>query len=147
MAQHPKKSDTEIAKAVADALKWNVSVPEDKVNVKVEDGRVYLSGEVTYIYQKDAAKRAVQNLTGVKYVMNSLSIKQVIKPFEIKKKITKALERLADLDAKNITVEADGHTVKLRGKVHSMHEKDEARKVAYLAPGVYKVKNELEVVY
>ncbi len=142
-----KKSDTEVAKAVANSLNWNSSVPDDKISVKVEDGWVYLSGEVNYIYQKDAAKRAVQNLTGVKHVKNSLSIKQVVKPFEIKKKITKALERLADLDAKTIIVEADGHTVKLRGKVHSMHEKDEARKVAYLAPGVYKVKNELEVVY
>jgi len=41
----------------------------------------------------------------------------------------------------------DGHTVKLRGKVHSLAEKEDARKAAYFAPGVYKVENELEIVY
>ena len=63
------------------------------------------------------------------------------------KKITKAFERLADLDAKNIKVEVDGHKVKLKGKVHSYAEKDEARKTAFYAPGVYEVENELEVAY
>ena len=48
---------------------------------------------------------------------------------------------------KNITVSADGHTVTLRGTVSSISEKDEAEKAAYLAPGVYDVKNELRVQY
>jgi len=142
-----KKSDTEIAKAVADALKWNVSVPEDKVNVKVENGWVYLTGEVMWAFQKDAAKKAVQNLLGVKYVTNNITLKQAVKPVDIKNRIAKAFERSADIDAKNVTVAVDGHTVKLRGKVHSLTEKDEARKAAYYAPGVYKVENELEVEY
>jgi len=142
-----KKTDGEIAKATADALKWNSSVPADDVDVKVENGWVYLSGEVKWDYQKTAAKRATQDLVGVRGVNNTISIKQAVKPFEIKDKIKKAFERMADVDAKNITVDVDGHTVKLKGKVHSIAEKDEARKTAYFAPGVYTVKNELEVVH
>ncbi len=142
-----KKTDTEIAKAAANALKWNISVPEDKVTVKVEDGWVYLTGELMWDYQKDAAKKAVQNLVGVKYVANNITLKQMVKPVDIKNKISKAFERSADIDAKNVKVAVDGHTVKLRGKVHSLTEKDDARKAAYYAPGVYKVENELEVVY
>lgn len=141
-----KKSDKEIAQAVVNALKWNISVPDDGIQVKVEDGWVYLSGEVRWAYQKNAAKMAVQDLLGVKYVANSIALKQVIKPFEIKEKIKKSFERLADVDAKNVSIDVEGHTVKLRGKVHSLAEKDEARKRAYYAPGVYKVENELEVV-
>ena len=45
------KSDTEIAKAALDALKWHSSVPNDTVKVKVEDGWVYLSGELKWGYQ------------------------------------------------------------------------------------------------
>ena len=62
-------------------------------------------------------------------------------------KIAKAFKRLADLDANQIKVEVDGHKVKLKGKVHSYAEKEEARKTAYFAPGVYDVENELEVAY
>jgi len=142
-----KKTDKEIAKAVVDALKWNFSVPEDKVNVKVEDGWVYLTGELKWGYQKDSAKNAVQNLLGVKYVVNNITLKQTIKPVDIESRIKKAFERSADIDAKAITVTTHDHTVKLRGKVHSLKEKDEARKAAYYAPGVYTVENELEVIY
>lgn len=142
-----KKSDKEIAKAAADALKWNYSVPEDKLSIKVDDGWVYLSGEVQWTYQKDAAKNAVENLLGVRGVSNSISLKQSVEPYQIKERIKKAFERSAEVEARNIDVTVEGHKVKLRGKVHSLIEKDEARKAAYFAPGVYEVDNELEVVY
>jgi len=142
-----KKTDAEIAASAVNALKWNISVPENKVGVKVEDGWLYLTGEVSWEFERNAAKRAVQNLTGVKYVVNNMTLKQKIDAVNIKEKITKAFERSADLDAKNIEVSAKGHTVKLTGKVHSLKEKDEARTTAYYAPGVWTVDNELEVVY
>jgi len=142
-----KKTDKEIAKAVVNALEWNSSVPDNKVSIEVSDGRVYLGGEVQWYYQKDAAKRAVENLLGVKSVINNITLKQAVEPSEIKQKISKAFERMADLEAKNIKVEVEGHTVRLKGKVHSHAEKEEARKTAYYAPGVYEVDNELEVAY
>jgi osmotically-inducible protein OsmY len=142
-----KKTDKEIAKAVLNALTWDTSVPEDKVSVKVEDGWVYLSGELKWFYQKDAAKKAVENLLGVKGVVNSLQIKQAIESTQIKERITKAFERSADVNARNISVSIDGHIVTLRGTVNSMAEKDEAQRAAYFAPGVYEVKNELKVKY
>ena len=141
-----KKSDKEIAQAAADALKWNYSVPEDKVTLKVDDGWVYLNGEVQWAYQKDAAKKAVEDLLGVRYVSNNITMKQTINPGDIKEKIKKSFERLADVDAKNINIFVDDHTVRLRGKVHSLQEKNEARQRAYYTNGVYKVENELEVV-
>ena len=102
-----KKTDKEIAKAALDALKWNYSVPDDKISLKVENGWIYLSGEVEWEYQRDAAKRAVQNLLGVRAVSNNIRLKQTIKPSGIKEKITKAFERLADVDSKNIEVIVD----------------------------------------
>lgn len=141
------KSDTEIAKAVIEAFKWNSSIPDETIKIKVEDGWIYLSGEVFWAYQRSAAKRAVEKLTGVKGVINNISIKQTVQPFEIKNRIVKAFERSADLEAKNINVEVDGHTVTLTGTVHSLNEKDEARKAAFFAPGVTKVDNKLKIAY
>jgi len=142
-----KKTDKEIAKAVVNALTWNTLIPEEKITIKVEDGWIYLSGELNWFYQKDAAKKSVQNLLGVKGVVNSIQIKQAVQPSQIKEKITKAFERSAQVDANKVSIIVDGHTVTLRGTVHSVAEKDEAQKAAYLAPGVYDVKNELKVQY
>ncbi len=142
-----KKTDKEIAKEAVNALEWNISVPDDKVSLKVEDGWVYLSGELKWFYQKEAAKKAVENLLGVKGVINNIQIKQTVEPTNIKDRITKAFERSAEINAKNISILVDGNSVTLRGTVNSFAEKEEAQRVAYFAPGVYEVKNELVVQY
>ena len=121
-----KKSDTDIAKAVVDVLKWNTSLHDEDIKVKVEDAWVYLSGDVKWSYQKNTAKRIVEELTGVLGVIYSITLKQTVKPFEIKNRITKAFERSAELEAKKIDVKVDGHTVTLNGTVHSITEKEEA---------------------
>ncbi|MBJ2175673.1 BON domain-containing protein [Aureibaculum sp. A20] len=139
-------SDSEIATAAVRALKWNITVPEKKIKVKVEDGWVYLTGEVVWDFEKNSAKNAIKNIPGVKYVVNNITLKNNIDAINIKEKIKKAFERSADIDSKSITVNTEGHNVKLTGKVHSLKEKDEARKTAFYAPGVYTVDNELEVV-
>lgn len=139
------KSDTELAKAIVDALKWNASVPDETIKVKVENAWVYLTGEVEWSYQKKAAKTAIENLKGIKGVFNDITLKQKVEPIEIKSRITKALERSADLEAKNIEVVVNGNTVTLNGTVHSIKEKDEARKAAFFAPGVTKVINNIKV--
>jgi len=140
-----KKTDKEIAKAAVNALKWNISVPNNKIMIKVENGWVYLTGEVQWNFQRVAAKKAIEDLLGVRFVSNNITLKQKIQPSNIKNKITKAFERIADVEAKNIRVEVNGHNVTLKGTVHSLAEKEEAKKAAFKAPGVYSIKNELVV--
>lgn len=142
-----KKTDKEIAKAAANALSWDNAVPEENLFVKVEDGQIYLSGEVDWFYQKEAAKNAVENLMGVKDVINTIDVKHSEDSNETIEKITKAFERLANIDSKNIAISVDGHTVTLSGSVRTISEKDEAQKAAYFTPGVKEVKNELQVNY
>tara|TARA_R110002167_G_scaffold90933_6_gene244617 strand:- start:371 stop:1039 length:669 start_codon:yes stop_codon:yes gene_type:complete len=142
-----KKTDTEIAKAAVNALEWNASVPKDKVNIKVEDGYIYLSGNLPWEYQKNAAQRAVQYLIGVIGVVNNIRLEQMVKPLEVRDRISQAFERAANIDANNVKVEAEGHTVKLSGTVGSIKEKEDAEKAAFNAPGVSKVENNLKVQF
>ncbi|WP_213521964.1 BON domain-containing protein [Nonlabens sp.] len=139
------KTDSDIAAAVVNALKWNVSIPENNIEVKVEDGWVYLTGEVMWEFEKNAAKKAIENLTGVRYVINNITLKNTVDAADIKNKIKKAFERSAEVDAKNISVQADGHRIKLTGTVTSSKEKEVARRTAYTSPGVWTVDDELEV--
>ena len=76
------KTDTEIAEAIKNALRWNSLVDEDMIKVKVDDGWVSLEGEVDWAYQRISAADAVDNLLGVKGITNHLSIK--VKPIDTK---------------------------------------------------------------
>jgi osmotically-inducible protein OsmY len=49
--------------------------------------------------------------------------------------------------AQNIAVKVSGHDATLTGKVDSLHQKKEAERMAWNAPGVSAVHNELVVEY
>jgi osmotically-inducible protein OsmY len=138
-------SDFDIAKAATDALKWNVTVPADKIKVKVENGWITLTGEANWDFQRRAAERAVRNLPGVRGIYNLISVKPRVEPKDLKTRIEDAFKREAAIDASRISVEVNGGEVTLRGTVRSWAERHEAQKAAWAAPGVTEVHNELVV--
>ncbi|MEM5565062.1 BON domain-containing protein [Psychroserpens sp. AS72] len=142
-----KYSDVEIAKAAISALEWNASVPSEQIIVEVEDGKIYLTGELEWAYQKDFAKRTIEHLYGVKEVINNIQLKPKATPENVEHQIKKAFERSANIDAKNIKVTINNQELTLSGTVHSVKEKDDAEIAAYNAPGITNVINQLEVDY
>jgi osmotically-inducible protein OsmY len=141
------KTNAEIANEVLSALKSNWSVPKDKVTVKVEDGWVTLEGELPWNYQKEAAKSAVNYLMGVKGVTNNIKIKSGSHDAIEKKDVEDAIRRSWSVDDSDINVSVSGTTVTLTGTVNSWYQKEEAARIAWNTPGIWHVKNELEVDY
>ena len=139
-----KHSDTEIAAAAVNALKWHVWVPNN-IQATVEDGWVTLGGSVKWGYERTSAEDAVSFLPGVKGISNDISLKPSVKPAAIKDAIKSALKRDAEIDAENIDVLTDGGKVTLAGSVSSWDEREEAASAAWNAPGVYEVANDLVV--
>lgn len=139
------KNDTQIAEAVLNALKWHSAINEEKIKVKVEDGVVTLDGEVDWEYQRSSAVSQIENLIGVKLIINNITVKVGIVPKEIKQKIANAFHRSATVDSEKISVEVIDHKVILKGMVRSWAERNDAEKAAWLAPGVNKIDNRLEI--
>jgi osmotically-inducible protein OsmY len=142
-----RKSDTEIAEACVNALRWDSSVPDDKIKVKVENGTVSMEGTVEWGYQRLAAKNALVKLTGVKGVNNMIVVKQKPSSIDIKQRIRESFITTAGHEADNIRLEVLGSKVTLRGSVKSHYEKEEAENTAWATPGVNEVENKIEVVY
>lgn len=140
-----KRSDTDIAHAVATTLKWDVRIPDDTMHPRVEDGWVTLTGEVEWRFQAAAAERAVRNLTGVRGLTNLLRVKQPASVPDVKQRIESALKRHAELDSEKIVVQAAEGRVTLSGKVRSWAERQDAERAAWSAPGVIAVQDELLV--
>lgn len=146
-----ERTETELADAVVQALERDVLVPHEKIQARVSEGWVRLEGDVDWNYQRTAAEEALHRLTGVKGISNLITVtpqmaaEDVQAREQVREGIRAALERRADLEAKDIEVEAHHGRVVLRGRVHSWTERDAAEAAAWAAPGVAAVDDELQV--
>jgi osmotically-inducible protein OsmY len=140
-----ERTDPEIARDAVEALVRNVSVPDTRIKVTVNNGQIVLEGNVEWNYQKNAAEAAVRDLVGVKGVFNRVEVETRVSAGDVRAKIEEALRRRAEVDARRVIVEAHDGTVELRGNVRSWTEKDEVAHAAWAAPGVKRVENNIMV--
>jgi osmotically-inducible protein OsmY len=140
-----QRTDPEIAREAAAAIKSQLPFWYDHIKPVVEKGWITLEGDAEWNFQRERAETAVRHIPGVVGVTNLVTVKPHVSANAVKAKIEEALKRSAEVDASRITVEADGGAVTLRGKVHSWAERTEAERAAWRAPGVTKVDNKISV--
>lgn len=137
--------DGQLARRAADIIAWNATVPTDAVKVKVQDGWITLSGMVDWQYQRAACESAVRRLSGIAGVSNLIEVKPHIGTGDVKSSIDRALQRNAEIEARNVHLNVLGGEVTLSGSVQSWHERDAAQRAAWSVPGVTAVVNQLVV--
>lgn len=136
-----QRTDSDIARAAADAIAWRTTVPEGRVKAEVAKGWVTLDGEVDWHFQRASAEDAVRHLQGARGVLNHIAVTPRASVADVKSRIDAALRRSGELDAKRIRVETRAGTVILRGDVPTWLERQEAERTAWAAPGVTTVEN------
>ena len=132
-------TDTDIAKAAANALEWHALLPAGQVLVRVQNGWLNLTGTLPHDYQRQAAERSVRYLRGVRGVTNEIILEPLVEARDLKAKIEQSFARHAAVDASRIKVESKGSEVTLRGSVRSWTERRDAERTAWAAPGVTAV--------
>jgi osmotically-inducible protein OsmY len=141
------RDDSDIAAAVRNALKWDVLVPDERIQSTVADGVVTLTGHVVLASQRADAARAVRNLTGVRSVDNRITVEPAgVTPVEVRGAIQNALERHADREASRIQIDVEGGRVTLHGEVDSWGERQAVVGAAWGTRGVDNVVDRLRVV-
>jgi osmotically-inducible protein OsmY len=141
------RDDSDLANEVLNAYKWNWEIPKDKVKVKVENGWITLEGAVEWNYQREAAERLIKKLVGIKGISNLITINTEVHDEIEKMGIESALARNWSIKEQDIHVKVAGTKVTLTGNVESWYQKEEAGRIAWNAPGVVSVDNELLVEY
>jgi osmotically-inducible protein OsmY len=140
-----QRLDPDIARDAVAALKHELPYSSETMKVLVKDGWVTLEGTAEWHYQRMRAEEAVRRVSGIKGVSNLILLKPRVAPSEIKAKIEEAFRRSAEVDARRITVEANGSEVLLKGTVRSWAERQEAERAAWRSPGVTKIDNRITI--
>ena len=140
------RTDSDIALAAVNALKWNSQVPADRIHVAVSNGWITLKGNLDWHYQREASARMVRDLVGVVGVINDITVQPRISVTDVESKIEAALKRSAEIDARRIHVGATDGKVVLTGNVRSWAERQVAEQAAWAAPGVNDVEDRLAIV-
>ena len=136
-------ADDEIAARALKIISWDVTIPSDKIQVKVQKGWITLSGKVDWYFQRAAAEHAVRKLSGVLGVTNQILVSPTIAAGDVRRHIEDALKRSAEVEAKGITVSVSGSKVTLEGKIRNWRERKSIERAAWAAPGVASVDDRL----
>ena len=140
-----QRPDPDIARDAIASLKAQLPLSHENIRIIVKDGWLTLEGTVEWQYQKTTAENAVRKVKGVKGVTNVISLKPKVEPTDIQRRIQEAFKRNAEVDANRITVETHGSEVILKGTVRSWIEREEAERVAWSAPGITRVDDQIAV--
>lgn len=141
------RTDGDIARLAKNILEASTLVPKDTVKIMVEGGRITLSGNVDWQYQREAAVDGVRNLFGVIGVSNQIGITPSMPSHTIKTDVEAALKRISAPSSRNVTVHVNDGVVTLTGSVNSWSDRDAASDSAWSASGVSNVVNEIDVTY
>jgi len=139
------RDDAMLTTAANNALALNVTVP-DGVEATARDGDVTLSGMVPFGPQRAAAESAVAGLTGTRNVNNEVEVWDDADPIAVTVRVQDALDRNALIpDDTDVFVDTSGNTVTLTGHVRTWAEHDAAIGAAWMATGVFDVRDEIYV--
>lgn len=142
-----KRADPEIRNDVVRALTRDVWVDASRLQVRVDEGVVYLSGTVEDATSKSAAEEDAWSIRGVTEVVNDIAVipASAVLDDDIARDVKQELERTLKIKPDQIHVDVRDGVVHLKGSVSTVSQRWVAEDLARWIPGVVDVMNELSV--
>lgn len=139
------KNDEEIARHVAEELRWTPDVDEQDIAVKVTDGVVTLSGFVKSLRECGVAERAAKRITGVRALANDLQVRAEsdggLTDPDLARAAADAIERELPWSAQLVRISVHDGEVTLEGTVDWAYQKSRAATAVSSIRGVKRVTN------
>jgi osmotically-inducible protein OsmY len=141
------REDAALRGDVLQALMLDTLVPSS-IDASVQYGEVTLTGRADWQFQRDEAEFVAANVPGVVEVWDAVRLtRSDTAVANIEDSIRKALMRNAKLAEEALAIDAENGTVTIEGTVGSWSEHDDAIAVAWAAPGVIAVDDQILVEY
>jgi osmotically-inducible protein OsmY len=137
--------DAELRARVLQALMLNSLIPST-IDAKAKDGHVTLTGTAHWHFERQEAEAIAGNVRGVRDVRSEIVLEPMASVPGIEKSIEESFQRLADVDADQLSIRSTNGTVTLSGTVSSWAQRDAAVDAAWMAPGVTKVVDNIAVL-
>ncbi|MFP4260982.1 MAG: BON domain-containing protein [Opitutales bacterium] len=146
-----KRSDEQIKKDIVDELYWDTRIDASKVNVTVDGGSVFLSGEVPALGDIKAARVAAWEIAGVTDVTDNLTVSYTSplpRPSDedIRERAINLLTWDPVIDETTIVVTVVTGIVTLEGTVNAHWKRSFVENKMSGLNGVLTVENKLAVV-
>jgi osmotically-inducible protein OsmY len=143
------KTDANIRLDVENELRWEPSLDEKGILVKVEDGVVSLEGSVPHFSDRWSAEEVTKRVVGVRAIANDIEVK-IPKPgersdAEIAAAAANALKWHFSLESSDIKAVVKQGWVTLSGQVLYGYQKSIAEVAVRYLMGVKDVVNDIEV--
>jgi osmotically-inducible protein OsmY len=116
-------TDTDVARAVRQALEWDALIPDQEIHSTVTGGVVLLQGIVATPIQLEEVARVVGRIKGIRRLDNRLEVRRVAEPDAVAASIRQALNRRAVREAARLTVRVHDGRVTVEGVVQSREER------------------------
>lgn len=139
-----ERTDADIARDAVRALELRGTVP-DGVQAAVHTGHITLTGRVSWVFQKIDAEKAVRHVRGVRGVSNHIDVAPHAAERDVHRRIVQSLHRIADVNARHVSVDVTGSTAVLTGTVSTWLQREAAERAAADAPGIGHVDNRIVV--
>jgi osmotically-inducible protein OsmY len=139
------RDDPMLTTASNNALGLNVTVPSN-VEASASDGNIWLTGTVSYGFQRANAEQTIAGLTGVRNIKNDIEIFSDAEAADATMLVQGALDRYALFsDDSDVSVDASDGTITLTGHVRTWAEHDAAIDAAWMGIGVTGVRDDLVI--
>lgn len=134
-------ADAEIRAYVEEKIRWNTSLPEEDIDVSVENRWVTLDGTVDAFWKKVIAEEDVSEVHGVAGVHDKLAVvpTERISDQRIAEDVVNALDRDIRVMSEDVNVEVENGIVTLSGTIPTWTAKSAAYNAALYTYGVIDV--------
>jgi osmotically-inducible protein OsmY len=129
------QENSRVASAIRELLEREGHVPAHEAHVISRNGRVEISGEVSWLLRMPDAEKAILGVPGVSGLTNLLSVRSFESESDLKARIVDALVARAHSVGNRIAVERRNRRVTLSGTLSSPLYREVASEVAKGATG------------
>jgi osmotically-inducible protein OsmY len=132
---------------ITDELSYNSGIDAHRLAVAVKEGVATLSGEVSSLPERYAAKQAAMRVSGVKAVIDTMVVSDpdasATKDTDIAEAAGRMLDWSVDVPAKTVKASVSDHQVTLSGTVASQDQREAAVRSVMFLKGVTGVTNDI----